>query len=92
MNREDTLGNGPTSSPNAILSIEEEARQLRAENERLRKENAELRFERDIYHRSLMAWAKAKFESEPLPPIPEVDECQDIQALLEELEREPTER
>jgi hypothetical protein len=88
MNRENTIENGP----HAATSVEEEARQLRAENDRLRKENAELRFERDSYYRSLMVWVKQKYESEPLPPIPPVEECQDIRVLLEELEREPTER
>jgi molecular chaperone GrpE (heat shock protein) len=88
MNRENTLDN---ASP-TMTSVEAEVRQLREENERLRKENAELRFERDSYYQSLMAWAKEKFASEPLPPIPPIEECQDIRVLLEELERESTER
>jgi hypothetical protein len=92
MNRENQVEKVPPSSLDALASAEEEVRRLREENERLRKENAELRFERDIYHRSLMAWAKEKFASQPLPPIPKEEECLDLRVLLEELEREPSER
>ncbi len=88
MNRENTLENGPPT----ITNGEEELRQLREENERLRKENDELRFERDSYYRSLVAWAKQKFESEPLPLIPDVEQCLDICVLLEELGVKPKER
>jgi hypothetical protein len=92
MNQENTTGNGPTSGRDTLVSTAEEVRRLREENERLTKENAELRFERDIYYRSVMEWAKIKFASEPLPPIPAEDECQDIRVLLDELERETTEQ
>lgn len=92
MDPENLVENGHSSGLDPGASPVEEVRQLREENERLRKENEELRSERDIYHRSLMVWAREKFASEPLPPIPGDGEWIDMRELLDELGREPAER
>ena len=92
MNHENQFDNGQTPNLNTVADAQQEIQRLSDENARLGKEIAELRFECDMYHRSVMTWAKERFASQPLPPIPQEAECQDIRDVLHELEQESTER
>ncbi len=91
MDHESAIEKNEVAQPDEGLSAEEQMRRLREENARLREENAKLRVERDIYHRSVTAWAKEKFAAMPLPPE-NLEDYQDFGPFLQELMRQPTER